>query len=101
HLQLAAIQAQQAAVMGQTEYAQAKDQLVQSKKSLNLSRAGNMPAPEKAGGGGGGFAAGFDASLNEIACQEQVLEWANPVDFRKAAEKSNRNPTSETEAISV
>ena len=107
HLQLAAIQAQQAAVMGQTEYDQARKDLEKSKISLNNSRAGNMPAPNggDAGPGGGGGqvfrAQAFDAPLNEVACQEQVMEWANPGDFKKAAENPNRNPASDTESLSV
>lgn len=100
HLQLATIEAQHAANIGQAEYSQTREKLAQSKSSLNAQRGQvQQPAAGKADIGQNLLDLNFDASLNAVACQEQVLEWASQGNMRKTQEKPARPDA--TESISV
>lgn len=84
HLSLTAEQRQEVSHLGKDEFYRYQQELGQRKIMLNdeRGRAGQAAAANLPG------APDLDASLNRMACDLQILEWASSGDIKKANEKA-------------
>jgi hypothetical protein len=94
-LTLTPAQQQQMAQYGQEEFERVQQELRQRKASFNSQRGNRNPAPSQTGAP---TEAELDKSINDIACEEQVLEWASAGSVMKRGE---RKPSEFGDGLSV